>query len=158
MSDTAERLGNVLMSKGKTIAVAESCTGGLFCNTVTNIPGSSAFFLGGIIAYSNEAKTQVLGVPAEAMANHGAVSAKTALAMAFGALDHLASDIAVAITGIAGPSGGSEAKPVGTVFIAVASEENMVTQEFHFSGPRAEIKQQSVNAAIELAINFLTEE
>ena len=155
---SAEELGELLTARRMTIALSESCTGGLLASTITDVPGSSLYFLGGIIAYSNDAKVEVLGVPEAALATHGAVSSNVALAMAYGALDHFASDLGLAVTGIAGPAGGSEAKPVGTVFIAVVTEENEVAREFHFSGSRTEIKQQSVDAAMKLAREFLNEQ
>ncbi len=154
----AEQLGELLTARRRTIAIAESCTGGLLGSTITDIAGASLYFLGGIIAYSNDVKIEVLGVPAQTIANHGAVSSKTALAMAYGVLDHFMSDIAVAITGIAGPSGGSENKPVGTVFIAVASHDNMTVEELHLSGSRQEVKGQSVAIAMNMACDFLAEQ
>ncbi|MFO7618337.1 MAG: CinA family protein, partial [Thermoplasmata archaeon] len=118
--EPAEQLGSLLTARNWTIAVAESCTGGLLGSTITVVPGSSTYFLGGIIAYSNSSKTEVLGVPTETIQRFGAVSDRAAVGMAVGILNNFGCDFAIAITGIVGPGGGSDAKPVGTVFIAVA--------------------------------------
>lgn len=117
---TVEALASLLLARGQSLATAESCTGGLIAATCTELAGSSAWFERGFVTYSNEAKTELLGVPAELIARHGAVSEEVARAMASGALRHSRADIAVAVTGIAGPTGGSEAKPVGTVWLAWA--------------------------------------
>jgi len=153
----SEELGNLLSANSQTIAVAESCTGGLLGHTITNVPGSSLYFVGGIVAYSNSSKTEVLGVTSEIMKKHGAVSKRTALAMASMVIDHLVADIGIGITGIMGPGGGSDEKPVGTVYVAVASESDEIAKECHFSGSREEVKAASVKAAIKLAIEFLNE-
>ena len=113
-------VGGLLEEKGKTIAVAESCTGGLIAEKLTNVPGSSAYFLGGIVAYANSAKQGLLGVPEALLAEHGAVSEPVARAMAQGARERFGADIGVATTGISGPGGGSEDKPVGLVYLALA--------------------------------------
>ena len=110
-----------LKEKGLTIACAESCTGGLICKRLTDIPGSSACVLGGFVTYTNEMKIEQLGVSADTLEKYGAVSQQTALEMARGARKATSADIAVGITGIAGPDGGSEEKPVGTVWVAVVS-------------------------------------
>jgi PncC family amidohydrolase len=152
-----EQLGNLLTSRIWTVAVAESCTGGLLASTITDVPGSSTYFLGGIIAYSNSSKTEILGVPAETIMKNGAVSDRTAVGMAVGILNNFGCDFAIAITGIAGPSGGSEAKPVGTVFIAVATEDGETVKEFHFKGTREEIKKAGVEAALGMACEALAD-
>ena len=113
-------LAELLLARGWRMATAESCTGGLIAAACTALSGSSAWFERGVVTYSNEAKTELLGVPAELIAQHGAVSEPVALAMAEGALRHARAEVAVAVTGIAGPTGGSPGKPVGTVFIALA--------------------------------------
>ncbi len=151
----AEELGNLLSAKSQTIAVAESCTGGLLGSTLTDVPGSSLYFLGGMVAYSDTIKVELLGVPASTIKKNGAVSEKTSLIMASMITDHFVSDIGIAITGIMGPSGGSPEKPVGTVFLAVASEDDEISKESHFKGTREEIKTASVRAALRLAIEFL---
>jgi nicotinamide-nucleotide amidase len=121
---------NSLIAHGKTLAVAESCTGGYLANKITNVPGASEVFLAGYITYSNEAKTRALGVPAELIAEHGAVSAPVAQAMAEGASRESGASFALATTGVAGPGGGTPEKPVGTVFIALAmrGEKTQVAQ------------------------------
>jgi len=117
---TVEALASLLLARGQLLATAESCTGGLIAASCTEVAGSSAWFERGFVTYSNEAKTELLGVPAELIERHGAVSEEVARAMAAGALAHSRADIAVAVTGIAGPTGGSDAKPVGTVWLAWA--------------------------------------
>ncbi|MBU0916453.1 MAG: CinA family protein [Gammaproteobacteria bacterium] len=117
---TVEALASLLLARGQLLATAESCTGGLIAASCTELAGSSAWFERGFVTYSNESKTELLGVPAALIAEHGAVSEEVAKAMATGALAHSRADIAVAVTGVAGPSGGSEAKPVGTVWLAWA--------------------------------------
>jgi len=117
---TVEALASLLQARGQSLATAESCTGGLIAASCTELAGSSAWFERGFVTYSNAAKTELLGVPAELIDRHGAVSEEVARAMAAGALTHSRADIAVAVTGIAGPTGGSDAKPVGTVWLAWA--------------------------------------
>lgn len=117
---TVEALASLLLARGQLLATAESCTGGLIAASCTELAGSSAWFERGFVTYSNAAKTELLGVPAELIDRHGAVSEEVARAMAAGALAHSRADIAVAVTGVAGPSGGSDAKPVGTVWLAWA--------------------------------------
>jgi nicotinamide-nucleotide amidase len=115
-------VGSLLKARGLTVTFAESCTAGLVANRLTNVPGSSAYFHGGILAYANTIKERLLGVPAALLAAHGAVSEEVAAAMAEGARRTIGSDIAVAITGIAGPDGGTAEKPVGTVCFAIAAD------------------------------------
>ena len=119
--DLEEQVGELLSQRGWTLAVAESCTGGLLGHRITNVSGSSAYFEGGIISYSNEAKEAVLAVPREILIEHGAVSRETALAMARGARRVLGTDLAVSVTGIAGPGGATAEKPVGLAYIAPVS-------------------------------------
>lgn len=151
----AEKLGELLTSRNLTLAVAESCTGGLLGSAVTDVPGSSAYFLGGIIAYADSSKIEILGVPAQTIERNGAVSDRTAICMAKGILNNFACDIGIGITGIAGPSGGTDQKPVGTVFIAVANDERELARGFTFKGNRKDIRESAVNAALELACGFL---
>ena len=151
----AEELGSILSANGQTLAVAESCTGGLLGHTITNIPGSSLYYLGGIVAYSDTIKMEFLEVTLATIKKYGAVSEKTALIMASSIMDLFAADIGIVITGIAGPTGGSPEKPVGTVYIAVAGESDEIVKESHFKGTREEIKEASVRAALMLAIEFL---
>jgi len=140
----------MLIERGLKLALAESCTGGLISNRITNVPGSSAAFLACIIAYSNAAKTDLLGVPAELIRRHGAVSPETAEAMAEGAASRTGADIAVAVTGIAGPGGGTPEKPVGLVYMALRTPEGVTSAKHIFGGGRLEIKQRASHAALNL--------
>ena len=143
-----DQLATALLARRQTLATAESCTGGLVGAALTGLPGSSAWYLGGVVAYANELKIRLLGVPAEILAANGAVSLETARAMAAGARAATGADFAVAITGIAGPSGGTPEKPVGLVFIGVAAPHGTATFKHHFSGSRAEIRQAATEAAL----------
>jgi len=148
-----ERLAAVLRRGGERVATAESCTGGLIAAACTSLAGSSDWFERGFVTYSNDAKSEMLGVPAALIAAHGAVSAEVACAMAEGALSYSRASFAVSVTGIAGPAGGSAAKPVGTVWIGVAaSGEKAVASLLQASGDRAAIRQASVARALELLI------
>jgi len=145
----------ILSKRGLTLAVAESCTGGLLANRITNIPGSSQVFLSGIIAYSNEAKNRLLKIPESVIQAKGAVSYETAKLMAVNIAKLSGAAIAIAITGIAGPTGGSKAKPVGTVFIALASGKKAIAQKFHFSGNRLQIKRKTTEKALDMLLKFI---
>lgn len=151
-----QEVGDLLSQRGWTLAVAESCTGGLLGHRITNVSGSSAYFEGGVLSYSNESKELILGVPRETLVQHGAVSGETALAMARGARRLLGTDIAVSITGIAGPTGGTPDKPVGLVYIALAAEDAELLEEHVWSGDRTANKEQSAEAALELILKHLT--
>jgi nicotinamide-nucleotide amidase len=142
-------VGDRLVAGGLRIAVAESCTGGMLLGRLTNVAGSSAWVQGGVVAYDNSVKTSLVGVDTSLLAEFGAVSEPVALAMAHGVRRAVPSDIGVGITGIAGPSGGSAEKPVGTVVIAVAGVTDVV-RTFAFIGDRAMVRQQSVTAALEM--------
>jgi nicotinamide-nucleotide amidase len=144
------RLAHLLISTGKTLATAESCTGGLIGHTLTNIPGSSAWFAGGVIAYTNEAKTTFLSVPAYLIKDHGAVSAPVAKTMAQGARRRFRTDFAIATTGIAGPTGGTPPKPVGLVFIAIASAKRIIVKKLILKGTRLSIKNQTLQKALQM--------
>jgi nicotinamide-nucleotide amidase len=145
----AAELGAALQTRGERLAAAESCTGGWLAQAVTAIAGSSAWFDRGFVTYSNAAKTDMLGVPEATLERHGAVSEATARAMAQGALAHSRADWAVAITGIAGPDGGSPEKPVGTVCFAWAEKDGgCQAQTRHFTGDRTAIREQSVRHAL----------
>ena len=148
MERLLDQLAAALLARKQTLATAESCTGGLVGAALTGLPGSSAWYLGGVVAYANELKIRLLGVPAEILAAHGAVSLETARAMAQGARAAAAADFAVSITGIAGPAGGTPEKPVGLVFIGVAAPHGTATFKHHFSGSRAEIRQAATEAAL----------
>lgn len=151
--DLATQLGEALKQKRWMLAVAESCTGGGIANACTAIPGSSEWFERGFVTYSNRAKTEMLGVPAELIQRHGAVSEEVARAMATGALQHSPASIAVAVTGIAGPGGGSPTRPVGTVWFAWGAKgESVSTLHSQFDGDRAMVRAQSTRFAIERLI------
>lgn len=145
-----------LRRKGVTLSVAESCTGGLVAKRITDLPGSSAYFLEGAVTYTDAAKKRCLGVPEELLAAHGAVSPETAAAMAEGMRRASGSDLAVAITGIAGPGGGSPEKPVGTVFIAVADGAGTESRGFRFAGTRDEIRTMTSWVALDWLRRKLT--
>jgi nicotinamide-nucleotide amidase len=142
-------VGNLLRSHQATLAVAESCTGGLIAHRLTNIPGSSDYFERGVVVYSNRAKIELLKVPEELLAACGAVSGPVAEKMAEGVRQISRSTLGLGITGIAGPSGGSEEKPVGTVFIALASPRGTVSKKYQFGGDREQIKSISAHTAID---------
>jgi nicotinamide-nucleotide amidase len=151
----AEHLGRLLKASGNTIATAESCTGGWIAQTITDVAGSSSWFDRGFVTYSNAAKVQMLGVSQQTLEKYGAVSAEIATEMAVGVLAHSDADIAVAVTGIAGPDGGASEKPVGTVFIAWADktgDTNVVRKQF--SGNRRQIREKSVRSAIEGVVSL----
>ena len=148
MEASAQKIAAALLARGRTLATAESCTGGLVGAALTDPAGSSAWYLGGVVAYSNSLKSRLLGVPPEILAAHGAVSPETARAMAAGALENTGADFAVAVTGIAGPGGGTPAKPVGLVYMAVAGLGKTDVFEHRFSGTRAEIRAAAVAAAL----------
>lgn len=135
-----EVVGKLLSGRGMTLALAESCTGGLIAQRITAVPGSSAYFLEGAVTYGNAAKTRLLGVPAAILEERGAVSAECAEAMAEGVRRASGSDLAVAVTGIAGPDGGTPEKPVGTVFISLAALDGCRTERFLFNGNRGEVR------------------
>ena len=148
--ELARQLGLLLKSNGEKITTAESCTGGWIAQTLTEVPGSSAWFDRGFVTYSNAAKMQMLGVSPETLEKYGAVSAQTATEMVVGALAHSDADCAVAVTGIAGPDGGSAEKPVGTVFIAWAYKNRVVTVvRQQLTGDRHQIRRQTVKMALE---------
>jgi nicotinamide-nucleotide amidase len=146
----AEKLGQLLRLQNAMCATAESCTGGWISQVLTEVPGSSTWFERGFVTYSNAAKCDMLGVKLETLASYGAVSEQTAVEMALGALAHSTATCSVAVTGIAGPDGGSVEKPVGTVFIAWAVQ-NQSVQIAHkiFAGSRQHIRAQTVQAALE---------
>jgi nicotinamide-nucleotide amidase len=150
----AERLQAICLQRGLTVAVAESCTGGLVADAITDIPGSSGYFLGGIVSYSNAAKETMLGVPADVLAAHGAVSAQVGRAMAEGARARFAADLAAAVTGVAGPDGGTEAKPVGLTYVAIAGPAGIDVRRHLWPGDRAANKEASAAAVLELLVEW----
>jgi PncC family amidohydrolase len=151
-----EEIIGLLVESGKMLAVAESCTGGLIGHRLTQVSGSSAAFLGGVIAYHNSVKEKTLGVPADMLEREGAVSEATALAMAEGVRRLLGADIGLAVTGIAGPTGGTEDKPVGLTYIALSAAPDVFICERHlWRGERAENKDSSATAALSLLLRHL---
>jgi PncC family amidohydrolase len=150
--ELARSLQALCGERGLTVATAESCTGGLVAHAITEVPGSSAHFRGAIVAYSNEVKEGELGVPAEVIRAHGAVSAQVARAMAEGARRALGSTLAGAVTGVAGPDGGSAEKPVGLTYIAVAGPEGAEVRRFVWAGDRRANKLASADAVLRLLL------
>lgn len=151
----AEEVGKLLKERGLTVAVAESCTGGKLGDMLTEVAGSSEYFLGGIISYSNLAKVELLGVDEEVLKIKGAVSEEVALQMAAGTRKRLHAGIGVGITGIAGSSGGTPAKPVGLVYIAVSSDKASTCLGNQFKGSRSEVKYQSAEKALQMLKEFV---
>ncbi len=147
-----EQIGKALLRKGWRLAVAESCTGGLLSHRITDIPGSSRYFNGGVTAYSNRVKSDMLGIKVSLLESRGAVSAEVALAMARGARRKLKAEVGIGITGIAGPGGSTPQKPVGLVYEAVVTPEGEKVRTFHFSGTRLQVKQKAVQAALQLLL------
>jgi nicotinamide-nucleotide amidase len=150
MNELDLRVASFLRDSGQTLAVAESCSGGLIAKRITDIPGSSAYFLLGVVTYSNSSKEQVIGVPKELIEKQGAVSSEVAVAMATGVRALSGSHIAIATTGIAGPEGGTPEKPVGTVFIAIASADGSKVFRHFFGGSRETVREATAEAALEL--------
>lgn len=148
-------VGAALRSRGFDIATAESCTGGLLAGALTAVAGSSDYVKGGVLAYSNEVKELLLGVSAQTLAAHGAVSEPTAREMALGVRDRLSTAIGVGITGVAGPGGGSPEKPVGLVYIGVATPDATRVRRDVWPGSRTEIRAASVDAAMQLLLEML---
>ncbi len=139
-----------LATRGRTIAVAESCTGGLLGARLTEVAGSSAVFLGGVVSYANEAKVRLLGVDPDLLARYGAVSREVATAMAQGVRERLGADLGVSITGVAGPGGGTEEKPVGLVYIGLATPDRVRVTENHFIGIRQDVRRRSTQVALQM--------
>ncbi len=148
-------VGSLLVKKNLTIGLAESCTGGLIGAALTSVPGSSRYFLGGIISYANHVKEKVLGVPEEILARYGAVSEETAGHMALGARRVLGSDIGLAVTGVAGPGGGTPQKPVGLVYIALYDGKEIICHRFTLSGARTAVRKGAVNVGLNMVRQYL---
>jgi len=146
----AHAAASLLLEKGVTLAVAESCTGGLITHLLTEVPGISDSFLMGVVAYSNEAKINQLAVPEKTILAHGAVSEEVALAMASGVRKAAAADIGIAVTGIASPTGASPEKPIGLVYIAISGPDGENVRKFNFKGSRSGIKEKAAAAALEM--------
>ncbi len=149
LDSLCSQLAEQLVARAWLLATAESCTGGMIAATCTDLAGSSAWFERGYVTYSNRAKTELLGVDAQLIKRHGAVSEAVVRAMASGALAQSGAHISVAVTGVAGPSGGSLDKPVGTVWLAWATGDNVICSREWFDGDRAAVRQATVRRAIE---------
>jgi PncC family amidohydrolase len=150
-----EKVGLILTRLHLTLAIAESCSGGLLAHRLTNVSGSSNYLLGGVVAYSNDAKEQFLGVPHAILEAHGAVSEPTAQEMARGVLRAFHADLALATTGIAGPTGGSPQKPVGLTYVALAGRAGEAVERFVFPGDRLQNKERAVDVALALLLRHL---
>ncbi len=150
-----ERAGSALNQKGWTLALAESCTGGLIAHRITNVPGSSDYFLGGVMAYSDSVKERLLGVKRETLQAVGAVSEETAREMAQGASQTIGSDVGISVTCIAGPGGGTDEKPVGLTYIGASTPDGEWVERHIFQGDRQSIKGSASDAALELLLNAL---
>ena len=148
------RIQTGLQGAGETLAVAESCTGGLLARMLTEGAGSSGFFWGGVVSYSNESKHKILQVQADTLLRFGAVSAQTAEEMARGLAALSGADYVLAITGIAGPDSDFSEKPVGLVYIALFHHEALIIEEYRFAGNRSDIRQQSAKAALDILVKF----
>lgn len=144
-----------LKAAGKTVATAESCTGGGIGHALTAVSGSSTVYLGGVISYTNQVKQNLLGVSAQCLDDHGAVSAQTAASMASGVRNLIKADFGISVTGLAGPDGDGSGKPVGLVYIGLAGETAVRVEAYHFSGHRQSVRAQAVAAALELLLNEL---
>jgi PncC family amidohydrolase len=149
------QIGALLRAQGKKLATAESCTGGLIADRITNVPGSSDYFLGGVVAYAYEAKVLILSVSWETLQRFGAVSRETVLEMAHGVQTALGADLAVSVSGIAGPGGGLPNKPVGTTWLGLVAEEGEWARVFCFEGDRQQNKSSSAQAALSLVLDYL---
>ena len=149
LRDLAEQLGECLVARGLKLASAESCTGGWLAKIITDIPGSSAWFTGSVVSYSNEAKQSLLGVSENTLKEFGAVSGETVLEMSDGLFAHTDADVAVSVSGIAGPDGGSEDKPVGLVWLSWGKRDKSVfANPYNFAGDREAVRKQSIKQAL----------
>jgi PncC family amidohydrolase len=151
------QIGQTLQERGLKLVLAESCTGGLLGSRITDVPGSSEYFLGGVVAYAYEAKVDLLGVSWDTLNSKGAVSRETVLEMARGIRNQMKAHIAVSVSGIAGPGGGTPEKPVGTTWIGLVAEDGEWAKHFRFAGAREENKVSAVDAALELLWDYLQE-
>jgi PncC family amidohydrolase len=145
----AEQLQGICLGRRLTLALAESCTGGLVATTITDVAGSSGYFLGGVVSYSDEAKAALLDVPSATLEAHGAVSAQVAKAMAEGARARFGAAIAASVTGVAGPEGGSDEKPVGLTYVGLATAAAVDVRRFQFAGDRAGNREAATRAVLE---------
>jgi nicotinamide-nucleotide amidase len=154
--ELAVRVGTACRDRGVRLATAESCTGGLVAHLITEVPGSSDYFTGGIVTYANEVKIGLVDVPADVLEAHGAVSAQVARAMAEGVRHRLSVNVAVSVTGVAGPDGGTAAKPVGLTYVAVADADGDDVRRFVWDSDRSGNKRLSAAAALELVLSRVT--
>jgi PncC family amidohydrolase len=156
VADTLEAyVGKRLKEMGLTLSLAESCTGGLIGDRITNLPGSSEYFMGSVVAYAYQAKVALLGVAWDTLNSRGAVSHETVLEMARGARKAMSTDIAVSVSGIAGPGGATDEKPVGTTWIGLVAADGEWTRHFLFSGGRVENKSSAADAALQVLLDYL---
>lgn len=156
MDQTLEiQIGNLLYQSSLKLAIAESCTGGLIGHRITNIPGSSSYFIGGVVAYAYDAKVALLGVSWDTLNNFGAVSRETVLEMATGVRLRLGADIAISVSGIAGPSGELPNKPVGTVWVGLVAPDGNWARIFRFHGHRQQNKAAAADAALQMLVEYL---
>ena len=153
---TLKKVSEFLKQKNLTIATAESCTGGLIAHSLTNISGSSDYFKRGIVSYSNESKIELLDISEELLIKYGAVSIQVAQAMAEGVRIKSNVDIGISTTGIAGPTGGTNEKPVGLVYISISTSDETMVQKFQFLGDRLQNKERTCNAALQMLLNILS--
>lgn len=151
----SSRIGRILTEKALSVAAAESCTGGLLSHILTDVSGSSQYFVGGVVAYSNQIKESILGVSPNTLLQHGAVSEETACEMAAGIREKFGTDIGLSTTGIAGPTGGTPTKPVGLVWIGFSTQRNTHAMECHFKGGREAIKTSTVEKILTLLLDDL---
>jgi len=150
-----DKIGALLLTQRLTLTTAESCTGGLLGHRITNVPGSSAYYLGGFVAYANEAKETLLSVRHETLLAHGAVSEETAREMARGGRRQMGADVGLSVTGIAGPTGGTPDKPVGLVYVALSAADVELCQRHVWQGDRLANKERSADAALQLLLAYL---
>jgi len=156
MENSSETLiGNMLRERGFKLVTAESCTGGLIGSRITDVPGSSEYYLGGVVSYAYEVKVTLLDVSWDTLNTYGAVSRETVLEMARGARNRLGGDIAISVSGVAGPDGGTPEKPVGTTWIGLVTKEVELATEFRFSGNRKQNKSSAADAALQFLLDYL---
>jgi len=144
-----KRIGNLLREKGYTLSIAESCTGGLICDRITNVSGSSGYFMGGMVTYSNESKAEHLGIPSAIIKRHGAVSPQVARRMAQGVRKALHTTFGLSTTGVAGPTGGTKRSPIGRVFIGISDGRRTCVKKLDLKGSRREIKKKATEKALQ---------
>lgn len=153
--DIVKHIGSLLIQQGITISTAESCTGGLIAYLLTTIPGASRYFISGCIVYSDKAKIESLNIPVELIYKYGAVSRETAEQMAISIREKSGANLGIAVTGIAGPSGGSREKPVGTVYIALSSERGVICEHHLFLDDRDTVRKKTATAALKMILDYI---